>query len=228
MRRSVPLLLAALVVLLAACGGGGRAAPDASDSATPGASGSGPPSVGTSGGPGPGPGSTTSPGASPKSSVAPPPPPGTVIDPGEFETFRSAKWGYTLRHPRSWREVKVDYQLETESYFSNESGIQSALELSDHGIWLTVRTDPGGTKGCYPNRDSFRIVSERPMRIDGVETTRYVTEPTDEFSEHPFYSVSVYLVHLARCNQWNFLTRSAEIRDAWAPTDDAVLASFRF
>lgn len=144
-----------------------------------------------------------------------------------WATFHEPTWGYSIQIPPGWNEIKAgDPRPQEDRDFSNEAvtNISTLAGLDEQGVFFRIavtQLTPACPRLPGPGTPNFMIV------IDGYPATALLFDDGQEFSTE----LSAFEVEATTdkyCYSFVGLTRSTATRDAFLPTVDQMLSTFRF
>jgi hypothetical protein len=125
-----------------------------------------------------------------------------------------------------WYDLPNFGAPDTQKYFSNEN-VGAPLEMSSHGVWVTIGIEANSTAPCPPSWFSGNAIRQSPTTVDGVGAIRYVINMTPTGGESA-YSIAVWVLHGGSCYSIQFVSLTQSTRDANARIADQAIASFKF
>src|SRR5690349_21654018 len=151
--------------------------------------------------------------------------PSHTAQPG-WKTYVSTRWGYSVDYPADWYNLPNFGAPDTSKYFSNEN-VGAPVLMSSRGVWETIEVQPNSTGSCPPSIVSTYVIRKSPTTVDGVATTRYVSNVTPSGTE-PAYTIGVWVTHSGSCYSLQFVSMTPSTRDASSAVTDQTIASFHF
>lgn len=148
-----------------------------------------------------------------------------------YASFVSANQKYSLEYPAAWYDTGpelLDGQFDAKNFSSQE--IQSPIQLSDTGIWLTVTVDTK-PRTCLSRPGPANSAKPMQVSIDGVSGVAYITLAVDPNFQggNGFTGITgPYVKRNGWCYWFGFLTTSYVNTNLHMAEIQHIYSSFRF
>lgn len=160
-------------------------------------------------------------GDQPASSVRTTPTPAVTPGPiNDWNTYSSARWGYSVQYPAGWLEISNCGAPDSEKYFSNEK-LGCGQDADSNGVINAISVSLMSGQSCpYREPPPAAITRQDDVTVDGVSAKLDIMTATAD--------LEIYLDHNGYCYRSIYLFRRISTLNATESTAVTMLGTFKF